>query len=1377
MSALSRLLTACSVVLVLAFVARPDSNSQTRQFPVKQGEVYGLTLSIAAPERFAKGEIEVEVRDANGLITSKILHPFDLDFSVNLRPRASGSLTVSLTAKDVLLDQVGAGTELVPLHISGRESAGRESAGRESAGRESVVVAALPNSTWQEAQPVELGQTVFGSADERPYVPSSPETNYPDMMKGFQWLQFTVPGKEARLAHFALETPDRDVPPDIDVFEPAPDGGIVAYKEGASAYTPEATQNYPGLFPFRTRVLHPGKTYYLRVAANHPEYRLRTTLYPVPAYKEPQQAVVAGMDYLIALGDAWHANAPRRGSIALRNSMAHPEAQACIACHPTQFTVRGYLTAVENGYPVHRQAALRFLTERLANNPRPLYGHDQTDWARVIFSARTVSSRVPVLLDMTERLTPEVFDTKDITRGFANYLNLHYGSRKELPDDEADGASPMVSAFEIGLQSWQTYGLMARDDVNDPQWAARQNEVRDMILARAPANTIDLCWKIAALSTIDRDGYRTATGKLIEQLYSWQNEKGQFPYQFERGSAPADFITYHAMYALALAGHRPESDPRLARMVAYALQAQRSDGSWQGDPNYKGFDTPFRDTQFAVMGLSQLYRYRGDSAAAAPVSPATAPTRLRTASLDELLSDIDAAPAHPTDDLRTQMRSVATGSPWPLARSAAASYLGTTHDTDSLPALAQALGDSSKIVQRSAAEAYRRIALSHPEMVAPSLAAALNSSNGRTRWGALRVFGQEFRSLTDDATLLASVEKAASSDALPQNRFQAANALWRWYAWQTAVPQRRTSILEALAKPLGTETDRSVRRGLSESLYNVLDENAGELEAWERAMASEADAKATDAAYHRVVAEQSELLAGLLESGNRKLRMGVLTSLWDFHLRHMAIPEDNKEKVDVALPAFFADYSAGVTRLHEADFTYEPYAETARFEYRATNDIHITRLGNDTDVPQLFPDTSPRLEKALLKCLEGADKEMTLQVIKAGSILGAAETPAFTISMLRLLESPDKDLRAAVRYVYEKNERGHLNLGDPEKPDPVLLKALPELLARRNPDVLAVALPLISTLPIDCPMTRDRVLEDSVESILRLDEVPAFASVLRASAAFPNIADMPVMRTQMLAALTGSDYDAQQAAIELVLSRYISDPLSELSRQFINVMQGRERAMLLDKMDPAKFALRIPNPYGIRTELPVDDNIFSSALVIRTIVDGLASREKIVHEAAVDLVHQQVKLQENAEIKEAMPANPQRSAPDFEYFVAKVEPILAAPGGDGKACVVCHASHAIFKLRVPASPGHFTAQQSAENYRSALKVIDSAEPRRSLLLVKPTRPNDTVGDANQYRATHNGGQRWAGDETSPEYQTIIEWIRGANLADAASRESARAQPR
>jgi hypothetical protein len=118
---------------------------------------------------------------------------------------------------------------------------------------------------------------------------------------------------------------------------------------------------------------------------------------------------------------------------------------------------------------------------------------------------------------------------------------------------------------------------------------------------------------------------------------------------------------------------------------------------------------------------------------------------------------------------------------------------------------------------------------------------------------------------------------------------------------------------------------------------------------------------------------------------------------------------------------------------------------------------------------------------------------------------------------------------------------------------------------------------------------------------------------------------------------------------------------------------------------------------------------------------------------------------------------------DFRYFVAKVEPILAKPGPDGKACVFCHASHVIFKLEPPNEAGSFSDQDSKENYKYAMRVVNITEPDKSLMLVKPTRPTDSAGNVGDYLATHNGGQRWHGNESSEQYRTIIEWIRGARL--------------
>jgi len=1294
-----RRLWCTAAALLIGCLGLGGDERQPRRFAVGAGRLYGLTVS-ASPDRLPAGEILVTVRDGRGALVEKALHPFDLDLYATVRPRTDGYLTVETAAKGAGLDDEG-----LEIDLAGVSSASP-----------AAVIAVSPNGGWREAQQFDLGQTIFGSGDHRPYVPASSEGAYDGLTAGVEWFRFTSHASRPQLVYFALDVTHRDVPADVDIFQRDGDE-LRPHRVGASAYTPEATQNFPGLLKFRTAIVEPGQTYYVRVAANHPAWRLRTELHDVPPYHEAAQAVIAGMNYLVRLGEAWHANMPRRGAVALRNTMPHAEAQSCIACHPTQFTARAYLTAVKNGYPAANRPAIDFLLERLRNNPRPLYGQPGTDWARVIFSARTVASRVPVLLE----LGYEVLDgppSSEVTHAYANYLNLHWAGLTQLPDAEADGALPAVSPFEIALQSWQTYALAARDFPGEGQWPERQAAVEHLAAAAQPANLIDVAWKIAALATFDRTRYGARIASLIDELYRWQRDDGRLPYTLDAAAPASDFITYHAMYALAVAGRRPEGDPRLAKMVVYALRAQRPEGSWQGSPAYKGFDTPFRDTQFAVMGLSELFPYRGSK----PRQPADL----------EMLAGVEPA------------ASVLSGSQPVLAREAAARVC------QDIQALAHALGDRSKLVQLAAAESLRRQA-SRDGAAAPRILAALQSPDTRTRWGALRVFDSHFRDLSGDQKLLDAVLRALS-DRAPANRFAAAKALWQWYSWQSDSPPMRSRILDALAGRMGEETDAAVSRGLSESVYNILDENVGQLAAWQRAMSGEPDRRRTEEALHAVVREQSAIVARRLRESNRSGRMSLLTALWDFHSRHMAIPEDNRGKVDVILPAFRSEYAGGVERLGQKDFEYAPYREAAAFRYDARNGFQVVRLGNDSDLIHLFADSGTELEQALIACLAGADGQMALEVIKAGSVLGEAATLRFTAAMLELLENKDAELRAAVRYVYENHARGRLSLGEGGELAPLLAR----LLVPGRPDALAVALPLIAELAPTHPLVHDPVLTARIEALARDASLPSYPEVLRAAAAFPWVADGPLMRAQLLEALASGDERASAAAVRLAVGHYVTDPtLSALSRQFLHATRGPVRTILLDELDPNRYALRLTaasayNP-GRLFAVPLDGNLLSMPEVVEIVAESLRDQSAAVREAARDLVAEHKELAGNPAIPKI--AEP-RLAPDYEFFRARVEPILNRPGADGKACVMCHASHAIFKL---------LPQHTRENYRSALKVIDTLEPRKSLLLIKPTRPNDSSGDANLYLATHNGGERWAASEASPEYRTILEWIRGARL--------------
>jgi hypothetical protein len=98
---------------------------------------------------------------------------------------------------------------------------------------------------------------------------------------------------------------------------------------------------------------------------------------------------------------------------------------------------------------------------------------------------------------------------------------------------------------------------------------------------------------------------------------------------------------------------------------------------------------------------------------------------------------------------------------------------------------------------------------------------------------------------------------------------------------------------------------------------------------------------------------------------------------------------------------------------------------------------------------------------------------------------------------------------------------------------------------------------------------------------------------------------------------------------------------------------------------------------------------------------------------------------------------------DEPYFRGYVQPILEKRGKDGYACVHCHASHTLFN----------------GTYSTALNVVNGARPEESLILMKPTSTAESEGVTGSNALAHGGGVRFAKD--SPEYVTILEWIKGA----------------
>src|SRR6185436_10760821 len=186
------------------------------------------------------------------------------------------------------------------------------------------------------------------------------------------------------------------------------------------------------------------------------EYKLRTRVYELPPYSDPQQAVRTALDYIVGAGDSWHANTPRRGGIYDRVSNVHQETSLCVACHVTHFPQRAQLYAARHGYGVNQRQQAQFLTERFYNNPRPFYGFEKEGavWARVISAPANVLGRMSVLLDLFEQEVTGVH-RDSYHKGVAEYLKLYYKDRDKLPPDETNGNTPLVSAYEVAWYAWR----------------------------------------------------------------------------------------------------------------------------------------------------------------------------------------------------------------------------------------------------------------------------------------------------------------------------------------------------------------------------------------------------------------------------------------------------------------------------------------------------------------------------------------------------------------------------------------------------------------------------------------------------------------------------------------------------------------------------------------------------------------------------------------------------------------------------------------------------------------------------------------------------------------------------------------------------------
>jgi hypothetical protein len=432
-------------------------------------------------------------------------------------------------------------------------------------------------------------------------------------------------------------------------------------------------------------------------------------------------------------------------------------------------------------------------------------------------------------------------------------------------------------------------------------------------------------------------------------------------------------------------------------------------------------------------------------------------------------------------------------------------------------------------------------------------------------------------------------------------------------------------------------------------------------------------------------------------------------------------------------------------------------------------------------------------------------------VLKAGSTLSESGDARFTLAALNLSEDSSADVRQTVRYVYEGGQRGILNLDTQAAPDPKLVDKVVEILNHGNPDSQAVVLPLLAALPEKSPWQQQTTVEGALRSLLQAKPRPKnYGQVLDAASSFTSLIHEPGLQKQVLAGLQSFDSDVQRAAVRICFEHFLNDPESmpPVKTAFASLNDSALQVFMEEAGNPQFLKRRLGVAGGAVSQdqdylnrhaaiLKIKEPL-EYPLVVDTIIAALLDADANVSAAAMDTLRKVHGVEKRADFRTAMNKlqnsnNPRLkviannvlkgkdlsdslrdvqpgSVLDFRYFVTKVEPILATPGRDGKACVFCHASHVIFKLEPPNNDGAFSDQDSEQNYKYAMRVVNIDDPEKSLILVKPTRPTDSAGDVGDYLATHNGGQRWHGNEESDQYHTILEWVRGARLEASNQRK-------
>ena len=1295
-----------------------------------------VLISLKDPGQILAGlsiEAKVEAlvpRSAPGWTLTKSLNCGDPDVLWSIRQPGEVALRITIT-----LPRKPGPPALAakPLQVAVRVA----ELGENDPAVQAVAFETEPNDKPESANRLTLGQTVYGLADDRPYLPLGTEMTERERTAGSDWFTFTFESDVPKLAYFALDFVDRDIPPDVRIYRKE-NGQVVEYTQGID---PQSLQRERpprmGANKFTTRVLTRGN-YFVWVDACQPEYQFRTKLFDVPPYLKPEEAdhalastvadaarraVRTAMDFQLLAGDSWHANTPRKGHPLDRVANVHHETSTCVACHPTHFTTQSALAAVKAGYEIEQPWALQFLTERLANNPVPFHGHPDALWARMIPAPANVLGRLSTIVMDYENLVAGS-GRNNLHRGIAEFLKLYYDGRTELPSDESNGNNH-VSRYKVAADSWRQLDEILRRTGNADDKAAR-DLVAKLLPTGKPAHTRDLAAQTIGLCLIDpkQEKHGALIQANVQQLLSLQRASGHWSVKFDPKYPITEMQTGESLFALASAGLKPDH-PAMRRGIVALLRRQQAFGGWFDVNPYEQFRTPFRETQWALMSLSTLYPNPKTRLPGWNGPLGQEPVSLRTDSPGTLIRDLERIWDVPGVDIERKIIAQ-LGHESPLVRLAACRTLGRVGNETAITGMARCLGDESKVVRRAAAESLRlmgnRFNGSRRPGETPTqvqlvgeLSKALRSPDDRTRRGATRVFAAHFRELSQETALVDPLLERCD-DPDPVVAMQAIKGLWRWWYWR-ADPRLRTTIEDALIAGLAQPRHPWVRRNLIEALYIIGDDNIRYLyQNWIPSLAkAESRRRATDGQHDTVNRLGGKYLAAL-ESGNRLQREGVLS----------------------AMSVFFERPTLG------------------------------GRIGNDLEPMIFYGDTVRKVAAALTTQLADSDPVIRRLALQALVTIRGNHSAELARAVTRRLGDPDGSVRIWATTMLKEFP---LEISAGTR-DPATLALIDELSAQPGPEAQAAALALIGRAgplpgiePTDDPAVKIRSRLSAANATVR-------AAALNAIRSFPGLWTEQPVHEAIERCLGDSDPQARSAAVRLAL-----EPTAKIAESAL-------RKALDDPEPAARIALleRIASEPGLKKDLRLLGVVSNSLVdehggVCEKALQFIQSEPALVSNGAIEnglreLVQSAKTADRQREIARALLATRGRSSSgagdanerlDLAYFHAKILPIFNRIGEDGQNCMGCHRSHTILKMVAPGKDGDWPVQAVRDNYRAALRVVNLARPAESLLLGKPTweAAEEAEAQNDPTKKAHAGGVRF--EKNSREYQTLLDWINGARL--------------